>query len=163
MKTKLNESVCHLFDETVQLTGIIEYGISWVRLTEGKAALPPEGAHFDISFEGTLAGKNLNGKIRGTDYLEVRADGRFILNIQATIITNDGESIALHEDGILTPSESGKEADLFLNMKFTTHAEKYRWLNKTNVWGIGKVDMGKGKVQVSAFAASEIPVLIEQE
>ena len=157
----MNEAIAHLFDEQVHLTGVIEYGISWSDLIAGKVMIPPQGARFDISFEGTLKGEQINGQIRGVDFLEVRADGRFMLNIQATILTNDGESIALHEDGVLTPQQDTGKADLFLNMKFACHSEKYNWLNKTNAWAYGQVEMAKGEVVVSAYSDSRVtePIL----
>ena len=160
MKTQMNEAVEHLFDETVQLTGIIEYGIPWQDLLTGQANAPAEGARFDLSFEGRLTGQEINGSIKGIDYLTVRSDGRFMLNIQATIVTDDGETISLREDGILTLGSNGKPANLHLNMQFTTHSEKYRWLNTTNVWGIGNVNMNKGQVRVCAYQAAEVPELI---
>jgi hypothetical protein len=157
MTRQLNEAVTHLFDETVHLTGIVEYGISWTDLLSGKVQPPPEGARFDLSFQGELRGDALTGKIKGVDFLEIRADGRFMLNIQATIVTDDGEAIALREDGVLTPGNAGEPAGLHLNMQFSTHSEKYGWLNKIQVWGIGKVHMQEGRVEVSAFAASTVP------
>lgn len=159
MQMNMNEAVTHLFDERVHLTGVIEYGISWSDLLGGKVIIPAQGARFDISFEGELSGAQLSGSIRGVDYLEVRPDGKFMLNIQAAIVTNDGETIALHEDGVLTPDENGASADLHLTMKFSTFSEKYDWLNQAAVWAIGKVDMSKGEVIVSAFAGSAVPEL----
>lgn len=156
MQTKMNEAVTHLFDERVHLTGVIEYGVSWSDMLSGKVKLPEEGARFDLAFEGELSGENIQGKIKGVDFLEVRADGRFMLNIQATIITNDGETIALHEDGVLTPGEGMPSADLHLTMKFSTHSKKYGWLNKIHVWGIGSVNMAIGEVEVSAFAGKSV-------
>jgi hypothetical protein len=160
MKKQINEAVNHLFDEKVQLTGVVEYGVSWADLSTGKIPPPPEGARFDLSFEGELYGETINGKIKGVDFLEVRADGRFMLNIQATILTDDGESIALYEEGLLTPQANGRPADLHLNMKFATHSDQYGWLNKTSVWGIGQADMSRGMVTVSAFGSQTAPVAI---
>lgn len=140
-----------LFEEEVYLTSISEFGISWDDFSSGNAPIPHEGARFDLSFEGQLEGPDIRGKISGIDFLEVRADGRFMLNIYATIITDDGFRIALYEDGVLTPVE-GSFAELRLNLKFTTAHEKYQWLNKRQVWALGKVNMETGKVNVKAFA-----------
>jgi hypothetical protein len=156
MEKHFKDAVDLLFEEQIQLTDVVEYGISWTDLCTGKAMLPSAGARFDLSFEGTVYGEVLNGKIRGTDYLEVRADGRFMLNIQATIITDDGEAIALHEFGTMAPQPGDPIADLYLTLQFTTHSRKYAWLNKANAWAIGRVYMNEGKVAVEAFTGNKL-------
>jgi hypothetical protein len=159
MHVQISESFTHLFDESVQLTNMTEYGISWSDLVSRKVAPPAEGARFDIYFEGDVTGEKLNGRIRGVDFLEVRADGRFMLNIQATIITDDGETIALQEAGVLRPGSTSGESDIRFDMKFTAHSAKYKWLNTTPVLAFAKVDHEKGMVRVSAFEPREIAVL----
>jgi hypothetical protein len=139
-----------LFEEEVSLTGITEYGISWDDILSGKAKIPPQGARFDIAFEGRISGEKLNGFIKGVDYLEVRADGNFILNICASIITDDGEMISLKENGILSPGDNGS-ARINLNMRFYSTYPKYSWLNKKQVWGLGEVNMNRGEVKVKGF------------
>jgi len=147
----ISGAVRHLFDEEVHLTGIMEYGVSWEDLIAGQVIPPLQGARFDISFEGELHGENIRGKIKGVDYLEVRADGKFLLNIYATILTNDGETIALHETGILEP-QPDQTARLHLNMDFSTASEKYLWINAKQVWGTGQVNMAAGMVTVQGFS-----------
>ena len=148
---EINNYVIHLFDEEIQLTGIKEYGISWDELTKGRVEIPAQGARFDLAFEGKILGEKINGVIKGVDFLEVRADGKFMLNIQATIITDDGETIAVKEYGTSTPDPSGT-AILHLNMEFLTASPKYDWLNKKQVWSVGEVNMINGKVNVSGFS-----------
>lgn len=141
-----------LFQEEVQLTGITEFGISWVDMLNGKATIPHEGAKFNISFEGYVEGQGIKGLKRGVDYLEVRADGKFILDIYAIIETDDGENILMHEDGVLIPAEDGSHrGELKFNMSFHTSSTKYSWLNKTPVWAKGTVDMEKGIVKIKAY------------
>ena len=141
-----------LFEEHVQLTGIRDFGLSWEALNEGRVKVPGEGARFDISFEGDLKGPRIEGRIRGVDYLTIRADGRFMLRIYATVITKDGEAIALEEDGILIPGQNGSTvADLQFNMKFTTAAKAYSWINNIPVWAVGRIDRQTGSVYIRAF------------
>jgi len=147
---RLQEKFELLFEEEVSLTEITEYGISWDDLISDKAKIPPQGARFDIAFEGKIFGEKLNGFIKGFDYLEVRADGNFSLNIYALIITDDGEMISFKEDGILSPGDNGS-AKLNLNMRFSSASPQYNWLNKKQVWGIGEVNMIEGKVTVKGF------------
>jgi len=157
MKTLFDNQTKVVFDEQIQLTTINEFGLHWHDLLAGKVTPPPQGARFDLLFEGALTGSDLAGHIEGVDYLEVRADGRFMLNIYATVITDDNEAIALHEDGIAVPTEDNK-ANLQLNLKFTTNSEKYSWLNKTQVWGIGQVDLITGKISVRAYTGDFIEI-----
>lgn len=140
----------HLFDEEIQLTGITEYGIRWEDIIDASADIPPQGARFDLAFEGKVIGKKLNGTIKGMDYLQIRSDGKFMLNIHAAIVTDDGETIAVKEDGISSPEPSGT-AKLHLNMEFFTTSEKYSWINKKQVWSVGEVNMTSGNVKVSGF------------
>ncbi len=145
-----------LFDEDIHLTGLTEYGVSWEKLTTGQAILPSEGARFDIAFEGTLVGDKIKGTIAGVDHLTVRADGRFQLDMQANITTDDGEKIAVHEDGILiapAPDDESRIAQLRLNLEFTTIAPKYDWINFVQGWGRGTVDWNTGQVEMQVFAA----------
>lgn len=141
-----------LFEETAQLTGILEYGVSWEQLIGGQIEIPSQGARFDITFEGKLSGERLNGSIKGVDYLTVRADGRFDMNIQATITTDDGARIAFHESGVVSPQAEGP-AELYLNMEFNTAHEQYTWLNGLQAWGRGTADQGSGEVKVTSFVA----------
>jgi len=52
-----------LYEYTVKLTGMTEYGVSFEALMAGTAAPPPEGARFDVSFEGATNGPKLKGKV----------------------------------------------------------------------------------------------------
>lgn len=144
----------HLFSETIHLTKLTEYGVSWEELTAGRATLPPRGARFDIAFESTIAGPRIKGKISGVDYLTVRADGRFILDMHAILNTDDGEKISI--DGLLIPlalKEKERIAQLRLNFEFTTLSTKYCWLNQTQGWGIGTVGWDTGEVEMEVYAA----------
>ncbi len=141
-----------LFHETGRLTGISEFGVSWENLLKGEATLPPQGARFDITIEGRLEGERVTGKLTGIDYLVVRPDGYFDLNLYVTITTDDGATIAMHETGTLIRREDGP-AELFLNMRLSTAHKKYDWLNATPVWGRGTVDPATGEIDVTAFGA----------
>jgi hypothetical protein len=147
----LSKTAYKLFEERAQLTGITEYGVGWNDLLQGKVGIPAQGARFDIAFEGEIAGDRINGKISGVDFLTVRADGRFDMNIQATITTDDGATIAFHEDGVVVPSEDGAPAELYLNMHFNTAYERYEWINSKLARGRGTVDPSTGQINVTSF------------
>lgn len=152
VEQRLDAAVKHLFDEEVYLTGITEYGVSWEGLVSGREPLPPQGARFDIAFEGKIFGDRVNGRIKGVDYFEARADGKFILTLHATISTDDGATIALEEKGtmVMTPDGNGQ---LYLTMNFSTAYPQYQWINDKQVWGIGTsfLSEGEGRVTISGF------------
>lgn len=150
MKSQIEDKTQLLFNETAHLTSVTEYGISWGELTSGRVEPPLQGARFDIAFEGSFEGPEFAGTIKGIDYLTVRADGRFMMDIFATITTDDGERIPLREQGPVIPRENGL-AQLQLTLNFITNSAKYSWLNKIQVWGIGQVDINTGKIKVQAF------------
>lgn len=161
MNNYLTDNTKLLFEEQLHLTNIAEYGIKWSELIHGETAPGPEGARFDLGFEGIIEGPNIKGKITGTDYLEVRADGKFMLNIQAAIITDDGKRIAVREDGILYPGDNGK-AKIQLNLQFITHHPGYTWINNVQGWAICEVDMLRGEVNVKVYQGSfnEVPAAV---
>jgi hypothetical protein len=53
-----------LYDYTVKLTGMTEYGVSFAALMAGTVAPPPEGARFDAAFEGAANGPKLKNPRR---------------------------------------------------------------------------------------------------
>lgn len=134
-----------LFEEHVVLSDFVEYGFSMQDLVNG-TTIPKEGARFDIYFEGDLIGEKIKGKIKGVDFLEVRADGRFFLNLHAQIKTDDGASIQVRETGI---NDNGT---LKLNMEFHTNDQRYLWLNREQVVGLGHVDFNTGQVNVKGYS-----------
>ena len=100
-----------LYEYTVKLTGMTDFGVSLDALMAGDAAPPAEGAWFDIAFEGNATGPKLKGSLTGVDYLQIRADGRFQLHIHGVITAEDGERIAFFADGVATPRAGMSRAD----------------------------------------------------
>jgi hypothetical protein len=72
-----------LYEYTVKFTRLTEYGISMESLMARGVAPPPEGARFDVAFEGSSLGPKHKGDVIGIDYVQVRADGRFQLHLGA--------------------------------------------------------------------------------
>ena len=79
-----------LYECTLKITGLIEYGANFGELIAQKIPIPPEGARFDIAFAGEATGSKLSGKVSGIDYTYMRADGRFQLDVHAELTTKDG-------------------------------------------------------------------------
>jgi hypothetical protein len=142
-----------LYEYNVKFTGMTEYGVSLESLMAGEKAPPPEGARFDVAFEGESAGPKLQGTITGVDYLQIRADGRFQLHIHAEITTDDGEKIAVFADGVALPREGSSIADLRENVTLSTSSKSYAWVNTFQVWAIGTVDLAEQVVQIKGYTA----------
>ena len=90
----------------MSITGVTDYGTSMADLLAGNVAPPAQGARLDIAFGGNSTGV-LSGTMTGIDYANVRADGRFELNIQAVIETPDGARIAYQATGVSVPGKGG--------------------------------------------------------
>jgi hypothetical protein len=142
-----------LYEYTVKLTGMTEYGVSFASLMAGTTPPPPEGARFDVPFEGTSVGPKLKGKVTGVDYLRVRADGRFELDIHAEITTDDGQKIALHADGVALPQQGSPIAALRENVTLFTSSKVYSWVNSLQVWATGTVDLAEQVVRIKGYSA----------
>lgn len=144
----------HLYNADLQFTGLIEYGVSLQDLNAGRARPPLAGARIDITVAGMLEGPRLRGRMRGVDYVAVRADGRFDLHLHATITTDDGATIALFADGIAFPSrnESGV-VEMRQNVRLSTASPDYAWVNRLQVWLTGHADMRVGRLSWRAWAA----------
>jgi hypothetical protein len=112
-----------LYAATLHHTRVVDYGYSVDDLANGRV-IPPSGARIDIAFEGRIEGSNLKGTIVGVDFGSLRADGRFQINIQATIITDDGATIALVAGGVANPS-GGPIVRLRKHAQMTTAAPEY--------------------------------------
>ena len=142
-----------LYEYTVKLTGMSEYGVSFNELTAGTIPPPPEGARFDIRFEGASAGPKIKGKVSGVDYLRIRADGRFDLDIHAEITTDDGQKIALEADGVALPQPGNPIVGLRANVTLFTSSKDYAWVNGLQVWATGTVNLGTQEVRFKGYSA----------
>jgi hypothetical protein len=142
-----------MYEYTLNITGMTEYGVSFEALLSGQVPVPPEGARFDVVFEGTSIGSKLNGKVKGVDYVRMRADGRIELDIHGEITTDDGQKIALHADGVSLLRKDSTIADLRENVTLFTSSKNYTWINALQVWGIGTVDFANQTVQIKAYSA----------
>lgn len=142
-----------LYEYTVKLTGMADYGISLDALMAGHVAPPPEGARFDVPFEGSSVGPRLRGRVSGVDHLRVRPNGRFELHIHAQIVTDDGARIALFADGVALPRQGSSIADLRENVTLSTSFKEYLWVNPLQVWATGTVDLAELVVRLKGYVA----------
>ena len=141
-----------IYEADIQFTGMVEFGVSMQALSSRKTAPPLEGARFDQTFQGELHGPKLRGKISGTDYLYVRADGRFQLHLHARVTTEDGANIALSSEGVSLQIEGERETQLRAAVSLFTSFEAYTWLNRLQLWVLGSLDPVEGKAILKAYA-----------
>lgn len=142
-----------LYEYTLNITGLTEYGTSLSEMMSGKLAMPPEGARFDVYFEGPVTGEKLKGTIKGVDYLQVRPDGRMELDIHAEITTADGQKISLKADGVCMPRKDSSVSDLRENITLFTSSKNYTWINTLQVWAIGTVDLATQIINIKGYIA----------
>jgi hypothetical protein len=139
-----------IYEYDLDVTGMTDYGVSLDEIVSGKEKIPPQGIRIDVAFEGRAIGR-LAGRVRGIDYLRIRADGRIDLDIRAVIETGDGHRIALSADGVGVRRAAEPIADLSENVSLCTAVEEYAWVNARQVWGTGTVNFGVGKVHIDAY------------
>jgi hypothetical protein len=139
-----------IYEYDLEVTAVTDYGLTLEAILSGKARVPPQGARIDVAFEGRARGR-LTGRVRGVDYLRLRADGRIDLDIRATIETDDGRRIALSADGVAVPRAAEPIADLSENVSLTTAAEDYGWINTRQIWAPGTVNFATGKIHLDAY------------
>ena len=139
-----------IYEYDLDVTGVTDHGITLQSILSGQSRIPPQGTRIDVAFEGPVKGR-LSGRVRGVDYVRLRADGRIDLDIRATVETEDGHRIALSADGVGLPRTAEPIADLYENIRLTTAAESYAWINTRQVWGFGAVNFATGKIHIDAY------------
>jgi hypothetical protein len=103
---------------------------------------------------GTFNGPKLKGTALsgGGDWIQRRPDGVSMLNVRATLRTDDEQLIYITYDGILyVPTGAGASAaDRYWRMtpKFETGSAKYEWLTRIVSVGVGRQVPGKAAYRV---------------
>src|SRR5437588_1973046 len=142
-----------VYEYTLLVTRVVEYGASANTLLSGQASPAPEGARIDFYLEGSVIGPKLTGTVKGVDYLYFRADGRAQLHIHAEITTEDGKKIALAADGIAIPAQGSPVFQLRANVTLLTNPPDLAMVDAIHVCATGTVDVSNGQVRVKAYAA----------
>ncbi len=134
------------------MTSVVEYGASLQAVLTGAEAMPPSGVRVDVGFEGPVSGR-INGSMRGTDFVAIRADGRIELHIHADLTTTEGAKIAVEIGGIGLGQPNGQTI-LREHVKLTTADPAHAWVNGLELWGTGVVDLAAGTIDVQTYLAS---------
>lgn len=111
----------------------------------------PQGTRLLVNvLGGTFDGPKLRGTVLagGGDWLTVRADGSFKLDVRLTLQTDDGANILMTYQGIGVNEEGAMK--LRTAPLFETGAEQYAWLN--NIQAIAHGMPGQGNVTYTVYA-----------
>ena len=141
-----------IYEVTLQIIGVVDYGANMQEIATGKTAPPSEGARFDVSLEGSVDGPKLKGSWRGVDYLNIRADGVPELHIHGQFTLTDGAKVSMFADGIGTIDEKGI-VHLRENLTLKSNFPAYSWVNSIVGWGVGTVNLATGDVRVKGYKA----------
>lgn len=140
-----------IYKGTLDFTSVTDFGIALEDVLSGAKAIPPQGLRIDVGFEGPVTGR-VNGRVSGTDFLQIRADGAFTLDIHAVIETEDGARIAVRIEGVALPQADAPKADLRESVRFSTAHADYGWLNTAYGKGVGVVHLDTGRIDIEVRA-----------
>jgi hypothetical protein len=113
---------------------------------------------------GTVEGPKVNGKVLpvGGDWLTLRTDGVGILDVRATIETQDGALIYSTYSGVADLGEEGYQkflqqdlpavVQLRITPRYSCAHPEYAWLTRCQCVGIGEVNMGTLEVSYDIYA-----------
>jgi hypothetical protein len=141
-----------VYEEIVQMTEMVDFGIDMQSALSGAKKIPPEGVRVNGSFEGEIKGPKIEGKVAGTDYGLIRGDGIIELDAHAVITTSDGEHISYYADGITWTPEGAQQGELRANVTLQTASPKYSWVNRRQFWATGQFDQ-TGKITLRGYSA----------
>jgi Protein of unknown function (DUF3237) len=141
-----------IYSYSARLTEVTDYGQSLTDVLFGTVPPPPGGLRCDASFEGPVTGPKLWGTVKGTDFGNLRADGRAELHIHAHITTMEGKVIALAGDGVSYVKPGSAVTQLRENVALTSSHPEHAWLNNLQIWAIGTADFGTGEIELCAYA-----------
>jgi hypothetical protein len=145
----------HLFDASLNYRVNVEYGFSFDQSMAGEP-IPPEGARFDVYFEGDIRGERLQGKVTGVDYVTLGPDRVAHLHVHAHITTNDGCHIAIHSEGFARRRAGSTLADTHETMTFATSDEQYKWINRVRAAGTGTSDTQNGRIEIRVVESASL-------
>jgi len=139
-----------IYEYDLDVTGMTDHGVSLPDALSGQVPIPPQGLRIDVAFDGRATGRII-GRVRGVDFLRIRADGRVDLDIRATIETDGGHRIALSAGGVGVARTTEPIADLSENVQLDTAAAEYAWVNGRQIWATGTVNFATGRIHLDAY------------
>jgi hypothetical protein len=114
---------------------------------------------------GDITGPKLFGKLRpvGADWLVVRTDGVLVVDVRATMETNDGALIYVTSNGVVDLGEDGYQdflkgvpppSGIAIRVApcFVTSDARYLWLNRLFCVGVGQAFLERSEVIYDVYA-----------
>jgi hypothetical protein len=113
---------------------------------------------------GEVRGPRVRGKVKpvGGDWLTVRTNGMAILDVRATLETDDGALIMTAYQGVSDLGEDGYQKFLQQDLpavipiriapRYWTAHPKYAWLNRLQCLGIGEARLARNEVTYDIYA-----------
>jgi hypothetical protein len=127
----------------------------------------PHGFRIDYyAKSGTVIGNAFKADVleNSVDYMLVRPDGIGVLEIHATLKTDDGAMITATYGGLIEFGEDGYERMASGNWpemprhqvapRLLTADKRYLWMNRTQFLGVGQVDMQSLIIKYDVFAVA---------
>jgi hypothetical protein len=145
----------------------LEHLFSYTVTLDQPEVIGPVPAGILVNFHftgGEVNGPLVHGKVRpvGADWLTIRTDGVGILDVRATIETQDEALLYSSYTGV---AELGEDAyDKFLQgdlpqivpvrvvPRILTSHPDYQWLNRLQCLGVGEIDVANLKVGYDLYA-----------
>ena len=146
----------------------LEHIMSYTAMLGAREAIGPVAEGFRTNIQvtgGEVTGPQIRGKIcpTGGDWLTIRRDGVAVLNVRATIETNDGALIYMMYIGVSDRGENGYQnacdgrpsasgTPIHTSPRFHTSHPTYLWLNRVHCLGIGRIFPEKCEVAYNVYA-----------
>lgn len=143
-----------IYSYTVNVSEMIDYGQKLGRILSGKEVPSLSGARFDTTVSGRSEGR-LSGSVIGTDFLFLRPDGGFDVDIRARIETDDGCRLFLSAGGVGALREGQLIMDLTEYVRLHSSFPQYTWVNTCQFWARGYADLNKGEIFTEGFMSVE--------
>ncbi|HUP90651.1 MAG TPA: DUF3237 domain-containing protein [Solimonas sp.] len=121
-------------------------------------ATPEGGRAFYPVAEATLDGPRLKGKVlpgSGGDWLTMRSDGIQVIDVRATVLTDDGVLIYSSYSGFGELGDAPGRAKVMpirATARYQTGHPKYAWLNRLHCLHIGEAEVGKLRLRYDVYA-----------
>ncbi|HEX6277913.1 MAG TPA: DUF3237 domain-containing protein [Polyangiaceae bacterium] len=129
----------------------------------------PHGFRIDYyAASGVVVGNAFHAEVKedSVDYMLVRPDGVGVLDIHATLVTDDGAVITATYGGLIEFGEDGYRRMVLGNWpelpchqvapRLLTQDSRYRWMNRTQFLGVGQVDMRALIIKYDVYAVSTV-------
>lgn len=115
----------------------------------------PQGSRLvATAASGTVDGPKVKGIVApgaGGDWVTMRDDGTFRLDVRVTLLTDDGAAILSTYNGVGVPDGAGGFS-IKAAPTFETGDDRYRWLNNVQALSYGTVDATGVHYEIFALA-----------